>query len=284
MEVGEALRRAQRSLAPGSDSAASDARLLLADTLGETTTWVLSHDRETLPTRTAKAFEDRVGRCAAGEPLPYVLGWWEFYRRRFAVNQGVLIPRPETEILVERAIGELRRRGEGARVVDVGTGSGCVAVSLAAELDGCRVVATDLSPGALVVAKGNGQRNGVAGRVLWIQADLLEGLAGEWDVVCANLPYLGAGRLRASPAARHEPTIALDGGNRGTAITGRLIQSLGRALAPAGLALLEIDEGQSAELSAEARAKMHAAEVEVVHDFAGRERLLAIRRGADNEA
>jgi release factor glutamine methyltransferase len=284
MEVGKALRRAQRALASGSDSAASDSRLLLADTLGETTTWVLSHDRETLPTRTAKAFEDRVGRCAAGEPLPYVLGWWEFYRRRFAVNQSVLIPRPETEILVERAIGELRRRGEGARVVDVGTGSGCVAVSLAAEVDGCRVIATDLSPGALLVAKGNAQRNGVAGRVLWIQADLLEGLAGEWDVVCANLPYLGAGQLRALPAARHEPTMALDGGFRGTAITGRLIQSLGRALAPAGLALLEIDEGQSAELSALARAEVEAAEVEVVHDFEGRERLLAIRRGSDNEA
>ena len=284
MEVGEALRRAQRSLAPVSDSAASDARLLLADTLGETTTWVLSHNRHVLPTQTAKAFDDRVGRCAAGEPLPYVLGWWEFYRRKFAVDQSVLIPRPETEILVERAIGELRRCDQGARVVDVGTGSGCVAVSLAAEVDDCCVIATDLSHRALVVARGNAQRNGVAGRVRLIRADLLEGLAGGWDVVCANLPYLSAARLRVLPVARREPRIALDGGEQGTAITVRLILSLGKVLAPGGLGLLEIDEGQAAELGALARAEIGGAAVEIVPDIAGRERLLVIRRRADDEA
>ena len=278
MQVGEALRRAQQSLGPVSDSAASDARVLLADTLGTNTTWVLAHDRQALPSGMAKAFEDRVGRCAAGEPLPYVLGWWEFYRRRFEVTPDVLIPRPETELLVERALHELKSRHGGARVVDIGTGSGCVAVTLAAETDAGRVFASDLSRRALVVAMANAKRNGVGGRVRLVQADLLEGLVGPWDVVCANLPYIGSGRLADLAAARREPSMAFDGGAGGTEIARRLVQSLHRRLARDGVALLEMDEGQSKELSAAAHNTLGEAAVEIVHDLAGGERLLVIRR------
>jgi hypothetical protein len=114
MEIGEVLGRAQRRLLTVSDSAASDARVLLADTLGATTAWVLAHDQELVSHEQATAFEDRVARCAAGEPLPYVLGWWEFYGRRFAVGPQVLIPRPETELLVEAALREWRTRTSAA--------------------------------------------------------------------------------------------------------------------------------------------------------------------------
>ncbi len=280
MEVGEALRRAQRSLAPMSDSAASDARLLLADSLQTTPTWILAHDRSVLPDATARAFEARVGRRAAGEPLPYVLGWWEFYGRRFAVNPKVLIPRPETELLVERAVQELKSRDGMARVVDIGTGSGCVAVTLALEVEASKIFAVDLSRGALRTAQANAQAHGVERGLRFVQADLLEGLAGEWDILCANLPYLPSADLGHLAVAQREPVIALDGGDGGTALTRRLIRSLERCLAPGGLALLEIDDGHGPELATLVQDTITAGAVEVIQDLAGLERLLLIRRGS----
>jgi len=284
MEVGEALRRAQRAFAPVSDSAASDARLLLADSLQTTTTWILTHDRSVLPRATASEFEARVGRRVAGEPLPYVLGWWEFYGRKFAVNPEVLIPRPETELLVERALGELKDRGGMARLVDIGTGSGCVAVTLAVEVAACDVFATDLSRGALRTAQANALEHGVEERLRLVQADLLEGLAGEWDILCANLPYLPSARLGRLAAVDREPVMALDGGVGGMVLTRRLIESLGSCLAMGGLALLEIDEGHGADLSALALNTITSGAVEVVHDLSRLERLLVIRRGSAHEA
>jgi len=284
MEVGEALRRAQRAFAPMSDSAASDARLLLADSLQTTTTWILAHDRIVLPRATASEFEARVGRRAAGEPLPYVLGWWEFYGRRFAVNPEVLIPRPETELLVETALRDVKGRDGMARVVDIGTGSGCVAVTLAVEASACDVFATDLSLGAVRTARANANAHGVDGRLHLVQADLLEGLAGEWDILCANLPYLPSARIGQVAAAQREPVMALDGGVGGMVLTRRLIQSLEGRLALGGLALLEIDEGHGADLSALALNTITSGVVEVVHDLAGLERLLVIRRGSAHEA
>ncbi len=281
MEVGEALRRAQRSLAPMSDSAASDARLLLADSLQTTPTWILAHDRSVLPNAAARAFEARVGRCAAGEPLPYVLGWWEFYGRKFAVNPDVLIPRPETELLVERALQELKSRDGMARVVDIGTGSGCVAVTLALEVEASKLFAVDLSRGALRTAQANAQAHGVERGLRFVQADLLEGLAGEWDILCANLPYLPSAEIGTLAVAHREPVIALDGGDGGTALTRRLIRSLERCLAPGGLALLEIDNGHGPGLSTFVQNTITAGVVEVMHDLAGLERLLLIRRGSE---
>src|SRR3990172_13177722 len=297
MEIGEARRHPQRRLRPVRGSAASDARLLLADTLGTTTSWVLAHDREALTLENAEAFDGRVSRCASGEPLPYVLGWWEFYGRRFAVGPAVLIPRPETELLVEAALRELENRPGSVRLVDVGSGSGCVAVTLAAELAGLRVVATDVSRAALQVARDNAQAHRVAGRLRLVQADLLEGVGGAWDVVCANLPYLASKavpRLKTNSVSRRNrvcqsqarrrlsppraPSVALDGGLRGTEVTRRLIESLGRQLAPGGLALLEIDEGQATELCGLVRSAVGGAAAGVRVDLAGRERLLAIRR------
>jgi release factor glutamine methyltransferase len=279
MEIGEVLGRAQRRLLTVSDSAASDARVLLADTLGATTAWVLAHDQELVSHEQATAFEDRVARCAAGEPLPYVLGWWEFYGRRFAVGPQVLIPRPETELLVDAALRELRTRTSAARIIDVGTGSGCIGITLAAELPACRVFATDLSRDALRVARANAQNTRVAGRVRLVQADLLIGLGGTWDLVCANLPYLAwtTNRVSQRNPVCLEPQLALDGGARGTEIARRLIAGLGRHLAPGGLALLEIDEGQAQELSGQAGLAL-AGTTEIALDLAGRERLLAIRR------
>lgn len=196
------------------------------------------------------------------------------------MNRTVLIPRPETELLVDHALAELRRRGEAvaARVADVGTGSGCVAVTLAAEARACTVTATDVSRGALRVARANGEAHQVGARLRLVQTSFLDGLIGGWDVVCANLPYVPSHRLAGLPVARYEPPQALDGGPRGTELLVRLIRSLSRHLAPEGVALLEMDEGQEEELAGVGREALGGGRIDIVPDLAGKPRLLLIRR------
>jgi len=281
VRIEEALRRAQAALAAVSDTPASDARLLLADALAVSPTWVLAHNSESLAPEVAASVAARLERCVRGEPLPYVLGWWEFYGRRFAVGPAVLIPRPETELLVDYAVADLRRRGLPSKIVDVGTGSGCIAVSIAAEVPEAVVVATDVSRAALAVARKNAAQHGVASRLRFVAADLLDGVVGPWDVLCANLPYVARERIERTPPARTEPVGALDGGLGGVAIVGRLLRSLGDGLSPAGVALVEIDEGQGRELLRILRESLPGSRAQILPDLAGRERLLVVRRHAD---
>jgi release factor glutamine methyltransferase len=281
VQVRDALHRARRMLEPVSDSSSLDARVLLADTLGATPSWLLAHDDEVLPPEAAQAYVDRLRRVAGGEPLPYVLGWWEFYGRRFVVSSQVLIPRPETELIVEVALEEIRRRPPPLRLIDVGTGTGCIAVSLAAESPSLTVFASDISLAALEIARTNAVRHGVRARLNFLQASVLDGIAGRWDVLCANLPYIPSARLPELEVSRHEPQLALDGGRRGTMHTARLIRSLPARLAPGGVALVEMDETQAEPLVAAARDALEKAEIDVRQDLAGRPRLLQVRRAAD---
>jgi len=202
VRVREALRQARGRLEPVSDSPALDARVLLADTLDTSPGWLLAHDDETISTEAEEVFLERLRRRAGGEPLPYVLGWWEFHGRRFAVSSSVLIPRPETELLLDLALTDLRRRRLPTRLIDVGTGSGCVAVSLAVEAPPITVVAADVSRPALEVARANARAHQVGARLQLVQASLLQGMAGGWDLICANLPPRAAGGARRR-AARH---------------------------------------------------------------------------------
>lgn len=273
------MARARHALAPVSETSASDARVLLADALGMTTAWVLAHEDAAVPRDVEPLLEGRLKRCMGGERLPYVLGWWEFYGRRFSVDARVLIPRPETELIVDQARAELTRRPAPLRVIDVGTGSGCIAVTLAAEAPRAVIVATDVSRPALEVARANAAVHAVGDRLRLVQSFLLEGFACAWDVICANLPYIPSARLPALAVSRQEPRLALDGGERGTELTGLLIRSLRTCLAPGGLALIEIDEDQSAELSTMARRALKDGVIECAPDLAGRPRLLMVRRG-----
>ena len=279
MRIGEALAQARQALEPVSETSGSDARLLLADALGMTTAWVLAHEDAPVPPDVEPLLQGRLERCTAGESLPYVLGWWEFYGRRFSVDARVLIPRPETELMVDLGRTELRRRRAPLRVIEVGTGSGCIAVTLAAEAPTAVIFASDLSRPALEVARANAAAHAVAHRLRLVQGFLLEGFVCAWDLICANLPYIPSGRLPALAVSRHEPRLALDGGERGTRLTGRLIRSLRTCLAPGGLALIEMDEDQSEELSTMARRALEDSSIECAPDLAGRPRLLVIRRG-----
>ncbi len=278
MRVGEALAWARAALAASSETPYLDAQTLLAEISGRRRAWLLAHPEAALLASEADRFRRAVRRCAQGEALPYVLGWWFFYGRRFRVGPEVLIPRPETELLVEQALSFLRSHPERRRALDVGTGSGCIAISLALEVPYLRLMASDLSAAALRMARRNALDHGVQGQVQLVQADLLRPLTGGCDLLCANLPYVPRGDLAALEVARREPKLALDGGRAGMEVILELLSGLERVLAPGGLALLEIGEGQADAAQEAARGALPGAQIEVRIDLAGRPRLLRIQR------
>ncbi len=278
--VGELLSEARGALQSGSFEPGLEAELLLADTVGRDRGWVLAHPEAGLEGELAVSFRRRLRHLLAGEPLPYILGWWEFYGRRFRVTRDVLIPRPETELLVEAALAYLASHPDRRRAADIGSGSGCLAVSLACEVRDLRLVATDLSREALLVARSNARDHGVQERIGFVQADLLGALAGPLDLVCANLPYIPTGTLLGLAVGRREPRLALDGGQDGMDLIRRLLRQLGGVLGRGGQALLEIEAGEGEAALAAAASAVPDARVQLRQDLAGHDRLLVIEREA----
>lgn len=228
----------------------AEALLLLAlrtKSPGPTRAWLIAHDDEVVSPDVMAEMDGLVKRRFAGEPVQYIAGEAEFYGLPFYVNRDVLIPRPETEHLVEKAIA-LGAEFVRPRIVDVGAGSGAIAVALARNLPDAQIVATEISLAALAVARENAERNGVAERVRRVEGDLLAPVAGErFDIVVSNPPYV-AGRDRGSLSVEvreHEPAQALFAGEDGLEIYRRLIPAAFEALAPGGFVALEIGYGQS---------------------------------------
>lgn len=276
MKVVEALRQARRALPASNDTSASDARRLVAEAAGRPVTWVLAHPEAPMADDQLAWLSRATERCARGEPLAYILGWWEFYGRRFRVSPDVLIPRPETESLVDRALGFLRAHPQAIDIVDVGTGSGCLAVTLAAEAPRVHVLAVDISAPALRMARANARTHRVESRLRWVQADLMTAFRGAWDLLVANLPYIPRERLGRLEVSRHEPHLALEGGQDGMELLRRLVGAIPDVLRPGGFAALEIDEGQGEALRALVQARLPSSEVAIEPDLAGRERFLTI--------
>lgn len=278
--ISEALGLARRRL-PG-ETADLDAQVLLGRALHRPRAWLLAHPEETLTPEQAERFRSLVERCAAGEPLPYVLGEWEFFGLDFVVTPDVLIPRPETELLVEKALAWLRThppaRG-GARVADVGTGSGCIAVSLAFFSPSAGVIAVDVSEAALRIARLNAQRHDVAHRVEFRQGHLLEPVNGEIDVLCANLPYVPTEVLPGLAVSKTEPVSALDGGPDGLRWIRELLAQAPARMARPGFVAIEIEASQGPAALALARAAFPGAAAELHQDHAGLDRLVTVVSG-----
>ena len=229
----------------GIDSPRLDAELLLAETLGLDRVGLYLNFERPLQAEELAAYREKVRRRAGREPLAYVLGRTEFWSLPFKVTSAVLVPRPDTELLVEEALKRLP--AATARLLDVGTGSGALAIALAHERPGCTVTAIDVSPAALAVATENARANGVAERVAFIEADLAALPAGPFDLVVANPPYIPTGDLPAlMPEVRDfEPQLALDGGGDGLDACRALARQAGTVLAPGGWLLVEIGIGQA---------------------------------------
>ncbi len=268
----------------GVDSARLDAELLLARALGcDRIHLYTGHDRMLTPAE-LDAYRALVRRRGAREPLAYIVGEKEFYGRAFGVTRAVLIPRPETEGLVDAALAWRDARGAGAlRVLDLGTGSGCLAVTIAATWPDAAVTATDCSAAALAVARANADRHGVADRIAFREGDLFAALpadAAPFDLVLCNPPYVDRDDDRTAPdVKRYEPPEALYADEGGRAILRRLAEGLGAHLAAEGLALVEIGADQAEAAAALFRAAGFAA-VTVLTDLAGRARIVRIARAA----
>lgn len=276
--VREALRWATGVLGAVADRPRVEAEILLGSLLGRGRPHLLAHPERVLEREAAASFVSLVRRRAAGEPLPYLTGRMEFYGLEFAVTPDVLIPRPETELLVEEALAWLEHRS-GVRAVDVGTGSGCVAVALARCAPRLRLCGVDLSAAALGVARSNARRHGVDDRVGFLQGDLLRPLAAPLDLVVSNPPYVATTEWDAlPPSVRREPRLALLAGSSGLDAIRRLLPQAALRLRPGGLLLVEIGERQGEAVASLARTLFPRGDVAILRDLAGRERLLRVRR------
>ena len=302
--VGELLTGAiERLREAGSESPRLDAEVLLAAAIGAERTTLLAHPELPVGEGAVARFDEGLARRARGEPVAYIRGIKEFFGLAFGIDERALIPRPETEHLVEAGLGAVMprlaapgrgRSGAPIRVVDVGTGSGAIIISLAVELRRRRVdlaadvmlAATEMSAAALDLARENAVGHAVADAVEFIEADLLPAVlldgGDPFDIILANLPYIRSDAIPDLPiAASFEPTLALDGGADGLVAIRRLLAQLPRALAADGVALLEIgaDHGDDAPAAVEEILPGWAAAVEA--DLAGLPRILRVTNRTD---
>ncbi|MEP7136892.1 MAG: peptide chain release factor N(5)-glutamine methyltransferase [Chloroflexota bacterium] len=270
-------------LAAISDTPDLDASVLIAHVLNKPRTWVMAHPELTLNPDQQKQLDVSLTRLEKEEPFPYILGHWEFFGLDFDVTPDVLIPRPETELLVEKAIIWLQESKVRRTIADIGTGSGAIAVSLAVNVPDADILATDISPQALQVAKRNAKKLGVENRIEFIECDLLPNKHTfnnnhlPFDLICANLPYIPTQTLSQLSVFGREPTVALDGGADGLDLIRRLLNLAPDWLAPNALILLEIEATLGMKALGLVSDLLSQAEIHLHQDLTGRDRLLEIR-------
>ena len=248
--IGDHVARATGRLkAAGIDRPRREARLLLAHSFGKSVEWLVAHDDERI--ETPAPFENAVRRREAREPLSHILGEREFWSLRFQVNASVLDPRPDSETLVAAVLAQYPEPDTVVKIADLGTGSGCLLLSILSERPGAEGVGVDISESALSIARENAQRFGLAARANFIQSDWESRLGGNFDIVVSNPPYIPTAAIDdlAPEVARFEPRGALDGGADGLDAYRHIAAVLPRILKPNGLVALEIGQGQDASVT-----------------------------------
>ena len=278
-QISDTLTDLHQRFKPVSDTPLLDAQVLVAFVLGQSRSWLLAHPEFVLSIAQLKIIFQYTDRIVSGEPLPYILGKWEFYGLEFKITPDTLIPRPETEILVEHALAFCKLKNRDMLIIDAGTGSGCIAVSLAVHLPGTAgaILAGDISLPALLIAGENARKHHVEKRINFLVCDLLPPLVGTVDILCANLPYIPSGRLPAVKPSRHEPVLALNGGPDGLALVSRILKDTTGRMSGGGLILLEIDPVSGRSVLALARECYPDAQIRLVPDLAGHDRMLRIQ-------
>ncbi|MDQ6673688.1 MAG: peptide chain release factor N(5)-glutamine methyltransferase [Chloroflexota bacterium] len=264
----------------GGTSARLEAQLLLGHATGRARADLLAHPELGVSEAEESAFHELLARREADEPIAYVLGEREFYGRMFSVDRRALIPRPETELLVDlgkAAVARWRAAGVEPNVVDVGTGCGAIAISVAAEA-GIHVVATDVSGAALTLAHENAARQALSTALSFVQTDLAAGFRGPLHVVLANLPYVPRGRDLPRDVKDYEPPLAIFGGVRGTELIERFLRDVRPLLPPGAEVCVELDEEEQATpVAALARTLYPDADVSMRQDAGGYDRVVQVR-------
>lgn len=301
LDVRGALKEAMARLRAGAvPSHTLAAELLLMHVLGRNRTWLYTHPEAPLDASSAERFFELIAQRAAGTPTQYLTGKQEFWGLEFEVTPAVLIPRPETEHVVEVALerlgptqwDNLPPAGSGMRVADVGTGSGCLAIALARELPGAKIFATDISTAALEVARRNAARHGVAARIEFVECNLLEAFRDEFrpprrtsfefrpfDLIVSNPPYVARRDAASLPRdVGHEPARALFGGEDGAEVYPQLVQQAAAALAPGGVLVVELGYDSLERVRPLFEDPAVWTRVSVTNDLAGIPRVLAAER------
>jgi len=299
-DVREALRKGMARLREANvPSHALAAELLLMQALGRDRTWIYSHPDVLLEAKQAETYFALIARRAAGEPTQHLTGKQEFWGLEFEVTRDVLIPRPETEHVVEVALERIRERphkvearprnsSEKLWSADVGTGSGCIAVALASELPHVEIFATDISAAALAVARRNAARHRVVDRIHFLQCDLIAGISSlstchlslPFDLIVSNPPYVARDDAETLPreVREHEPHVALFGGVAGTETYARLIDEAAALLRPGGILVLELGYNSAPHVQRLLAGNPAWTTVEITNDLAGIPRVIAAER------
>jgi release factor glutamine methyltransferase len=283
--IAAALRRASGELrSAGIEDAGNDARRLLAWVLGLSGAQLLSRSELTLSPEQSAAFDRCIARRRGREPVARIVGAREFYGRSFAISPATLDPRPDSETLIETTLEIIEhegRRTQPLRILDVGTGTGCLLLTLLAELPNATGVGTDISKAALDVARENARRLGIAGRADWLACDALEGVDGPFDILVSNPPYIRTDEIAglAPEVSRFDPHLALDGGSDGLRFFCRLFGRVA-AVVPDGWIVLEVGYDQAdavADLLATDVPALDRSNVRISRDVTGMRRCVAAR-------
>ncbi len=286
MTIAEAINNAAATLAQqGIQHSRLDAELLLRQVLKKDRAWLIAHFQDLLDGENHRLFEDGINRRSRREPLQYITGEQEFWGLPFSVTPDVLIPRPETELLIETALGVAGNKGEPSTIIDLGTGSGCLAVSLAREMPAARVFATDISPNAANVARENARTHGVSDRIRFLEGDLFEpleelDLLSQVDIIVSNPPYVRSDELPTlMPEVRaYEPSTALVAGPQGTEVHNRIIEDAPAFLKKGGALIMEMGMGQTASLMKIVEQSGAYGTPQVLKDLAGIDRVIVAKR------
>jgi release factor glutamine methyltransferase len=275
--VRNLLLELPRLISGKSDTSVLDIQVLLAHIMGKSRTWILAHPDTHLSKQQEEHLQKSIKRLENGEPLPYILGHWEFYGLDFKITSDVLIPRPETELLVDQALSWIREHPNRGWALDIGTGSGCIAIALAVNTPNLLILASDISLPALKITQQNAHRHSVTKQVFPIAANLFPPMNKRFNLICANLPYIPTKRLLKLKIFGEEPNVALDGGIHGLDFIMKIVQTAPNYLHDGGIMLLEIDQSQGNIIQQEAEKTFPSALVSVLPDLAGKERLVYIQ-------
>ncbi len=271
------LQRIHHQIEPYSSSPYLDALVLLGFISGKTKSQLLADPSPELTHQQQSQLNKSLNQIKDHIPLPYVIGTWEFYQLPFIITPDVLIPRPETEGLVERAIDWLENSPSRRTCLELGTGSGCIAVTLVKRFPDLMVLATDFSYPALLIARKNARQNKAEDNINFLVANLLAGFQIKIDLLITNLPYIPIGKLKSLPVYQTEPRLALDGGIDGLSQIREVLENVSGFLNPGGLILMEIDEGKGPDSLDTAHANFPNAEIWVDKDLTGMDRYLRIQ-------
>ena len=238
---------------------------------------MLSHPTYPLSPEEEESLNICLSRLLSREPLAYITGLQSFFGLEFNVTPHVLIPRPETELLVEKAIQAAGQFQRGLTIADVGTGSGCISITLAKSVSSARIIATDISFHALQVARVNIQQHHLDRRVQLVQTDLLDGICTKFHIICANLPYIPTGKLSKLPILNYEPHLALDGGKDGLTFIRQLFQGIHEKLHAGGMIIIEIEYTQNLRILDMCKQLLPSASCTILDDLAGLPRAAIIK-------